>query len=158
LSSLLNAAHVAFAIQSGHRDRLASMIAANHPDDTRSTQGYEDLFSSMYDKFTAEEKELHSMIRGITTYALKPINEAVREWLNSDVDFRIQERARGQRGELAEKLNALAGHLLLWRAKYEIWIPNCPSHALVYLADEKAHGLGFPTGVEKLIDQVIQDF
>jgi hypothetical protein len=134
------------------------MIMENHPDEERSAQGYEDLLSTMYDKFTPEEKELHSMIRGITVYALKPINEAVSEWLDSDVDFRVQKRARGQRGELAEKLNTLAGHLLLWRAKYEIWIPNCPAHALVYLADEKAHGLGFPTGVEKLINHVIEDF
>jgi len=158
LSSLLNAAYVAFAIQSRNRDRLASIIKGSHPDEAHSPQGYDDLLSTMYDRFAPEEKELHAIIRGITTHALKPINDAMIEWLDSDVEFRVQKGARGERGELAAKLNALAGHLLLWRAKYETWIPNHPAHALVYLADEKEHGLGFPTGLEKVIDRVIESF
>ena len=36
---------------------------------------------------------------------------------------------------------------MLWHAKYEAWIPNHPEHALVYMADEKHHGLGFPGAI-----------
>jgi hypothetical protein len=53
--------------------------------------------------------------------------------------------ASSRKRELAEELFALEIHLTLWHAKFESWIPGHPEHALVYLDDEKAHGLGFPT-------------
>lgn len=57
--------------------------------------------------------------------------------------------------ELSELLNQLDAHLLLWLAKYEGWIPNRPDHALVYLADEEEHGLGFPNGIEETLAAVL---
>ena len=75
---------------------------------------------------------------------MRSINLAVSEWLKSDVLFKtgVVESQRNRR--LAESLFALEIHLLLWHAKYEAWIPNHPEHALVYMVDEKQHGLGFP--------------
>jgi hypothetical protein len=43
---------------------------------------------------------------------------------------------------------------VLWRAKYEFWIPDKPERAIVYMADEQQHGVGFPTGIEVLIARV----
>jgi hypothetical protein len=39
-----------------------------------------------------------------------------------------------------------------------MWIPHHPKHALVYLADEKKHGVGFPSGIEVLIKSVLVAF
>lgn len=41
---------------------------------------------------------------------------------------------------------------LLWNAKYESWIPEQPEHALVYMDDEKRHGVGFPKRREAIIE------
>jgi hypothetical protein len=45
--------------------------------------------------------------------------------------------------QLAENVFDLEIILLLWHAKHESWILDEPKHALVYMDDEKAHGLGF---------------
>jgi hypothetical protein len=48
-------------------------------------------------------------------------------------------------------------HLRLWHAKYEAWIPGHPRHALVYLADEEQHGIGFPGGLDQVVDEVLRE-
>ena len=162
LSSLLKSTGYAFSIQAKHRDRLAVLLCASHPDRSRLLQadGYEQLFSIL-SKILApgtEEFELHALIRGLTIYALKPSNRAISRWLAEDIDFRTQTGATGHRGELAAELNLLASHLLSWHAKYEMWIPNHPEHALVYLADEQEHGVGFPKGIEASVQKVLGEF
>jgi hypothetical protein len=46
---------------------------------------------------------------------------------------------------------------LLLVFKYETWIPRNPKHALVYMADEQQHGLGFPDGIDQLVDEVLKE-
>jgi hypothetical protein len=67
------------------------------------------------------------------------------KWLEEDINFR---NASGKYAELAIQLNMLASHLMLWHAKFEAWIPDNVKHALLYMDDEEAHGLGFPHGIE----------
>ncbi len=59
--------------------------------------------------------------------------------------------------EEAALLIELHAHLLLWRCKYDAWIPTDSKHALVYLADEAAHGVGFPQGLDELIRDVMTE-
>jgi hypothetical protein len=113
--------------------------------------------SSLFDQFTPEETELHAIVRSITEHALRPLNQQMSNWLANDIDFRTARGAEGKRGQLANKLNLLDSHLLLWHAKYEAWIPANRSHALVYMADEEQHGVGFPRGIERLVDDVIRE-
>ena len=42
-----------------------------------------------------------------------------------------------------------------WHAKYEALLPSMPEHALVYLADEEKHGIGFPTGIDKIVAEAL---
>jgi hypothetical protein len=77
------------------------------------------------------------------------------EWLRSDTHYRIPLGKKGPDAELAVFLERLEAHLLLWMAKYHAWIEDRPEHALVYLADEQEHGLGFPQGIEEAIDAVL---
>jgi hypothetical protein len=155
LSSILQGSLAAFLIQRKHADRLALMLRANHPDHEADRRGFERFFSQLYEQFTPEEKELHDIIRGITQYSLRPLNLATSEWLRKDDYFRTARGAQGTRGRLAGELNKLDSHLLLWHAKYEAWIPDNPRHALVYMADEEEHGVVFPRGIEKLVDEVL---
>jgi hypothetical protein len=79
------------------------------------------------------------------------------EWLKNDRLFKDVNQKTAARKELAEQLRTLELHLNLWHAKYEMWIPNEPKHALVYLADEEQHGVGFPSGIEQTVRAVIDE-
>jgi hypothetical protein len=154
LASQLRASWVAFSIQNDHAKRLETLIRTNHRDAPDSSGGYERLFASVYPNFTAEERELHDIIRTITVNTLRPTNQAVLEWLQQDTIFKGQRR--GTAGQLARKLSDLEAHLLLWHAKYETWIPQKPDHALVYMVDEQAHGLGFPVGLDQAVEEALR--
>jgi len=45
----------------------------------------------------------------------------------------------------------LQTHLILWNAKYDIWITDHPERALVHMVDEQAHGIGFPSGIDEAV-------
>ena len=66
-------------------------------------------------------------------------------------------RPRPQRRTLSLGFGQLEIHLLLWRAKFEYWIPNNPEHCVVYMADEKKHGLGFPPKTDDAVETVLQE-
>jgi hypothetical protein len=155
LEALLRASRTAFVVQSAQRDRLAERLASRFPDDLPEEPGYERRFTHLYERFDAQEQDLHAVIRGYTDHALRPINAAMRAWLEDDLDNRTTQGKTGLEAEFAEQLNQLDAHLLLWLAKYESWIPGHPDHALVYLADESEHGLGFPTRIEETLAKIL---
>jgi len=146
LRSLLRASKVAFRIQNNHARNLTKLVHSTVPNGL-DAEGYEQIMSSAFKHMTEEQRELHSLIRSITENALYPTNQAILAWLKNDTYF------KAQRNSLAEELSKLEAHLILWRAKYEAWIPNDKRHALVYMADEKKHGLRFPSKIDKLVDQ-----
>jgi hypothetical protein len=152
----LRASRTAFVVQCAQRDRLEERLASRFQDDLPEEPGYERLFTHLYERFDAEERDLHAVIRAYTEHALRPINQAMSAWLKDDVDYRTTHGKSGVEAELAEKLNKLDAHLLLWLAKYESWIPDRPNHALVYLADEAEHGLGFPQGIEDTLAKMLR--
>jgi hypothetical protein len=159
LSSLLKATAYAYSEQVRQREKLYGLLSAKNPVATNAlgADGYEQLFSTLFKTFVPEELELHTLVRGLTIHALRPSNLAMSKWLALDTAFRTH-RGEGRRGQLAAQLNVLANHLLSWNAKYEMWIPNNPEHALVYLADEKAHGVGFPNGIEDVVNEVLSEY
>ena len=159
LSTLLNVSRIAFITQNSWAGDLLKLLSKNHPGEVVEKQGFETNFSRLHDKLLPEETVLHELIRAWTQYFLKPINEATLDWLKSDTLFRTTYiSAKGEkRAAFAEELIKLHIHLLLWECKYNAWIPNHPKHALVYLADEESHGIGFPAGFDELIENVMSD-
>ena len=153
LRSLLRVTRTSFALQNLHVIRLREMLRERNL--AVGDAGYEETMSCAYPSFTRKEKELHGIIRGMTVNALKPTNQKVLEWIQNDRYFRGQQKGAGLIGNLTERLSDLQSHLLLWLAKYETWIPDKPEHALVYLGDEDQHGVGFPSGIDELVDQVL---
>jgi hypothetical protein len=156
LFSLLRAGKVAFDVQCDNRNKLADSIKTRNPALAASIKGYERLFVAAYPDMMEEEKELHSIIRAYTIYIIRPVNELILQWLKEDTYFKAQVGGNGPQSKLARRLARLEAHLLLWQAKYTIWIPDNPLHSLVYLADEKRHGLGFPIGIEDDVLEVIK--
>jgi hypothetical protein len=131
----------------------------------RPQEGYEARFAAAYPTLTDEQRELHSLIRAYTVHAMHPLNRAALDWLREDTYYKSLSNQQNALGEIARLLNHLEAHLVLWFAKYEVWIPNQEHHALVYLGDEKQHGIGFPkgpmdkaTGKPKRLEEMIDDF
>ncbi len=155
LQSLLRASWVSFSVQNDHAKRLLLMVRENHPGLAETEKGFDRAFSTAYMEFKPDEKELHAIIRSITIYSLRPTNQSLSNWLKNDTYFKAQKPSHGIFGELAEKLAALEAHLILWHAKYETWIPETPQHALVYLADEEKHGIGFPSGIDEVVRKAL---
>ncbi len=145
LQSLLNASAALFDLQRVQVERLLELLAKNHPAEYDEELGYEELMGRCYPAFNKTEQEIHGIIRAYTEHSLRPINLAISEWLRSDVLFKTGTVETRRLEALAKNLFDLEIHLLLWNAKCEAWLPGQPQHALVYMADEQQHGLGFPS-------------
>lgn len=150
LKSLLDASRVSFQVQNEHAVQLLEMLRKSNPS-LETAQGYDESFANAYSSFSPQEGELHSIIRGLTIYALKPTNNALLAWIQNDDYFRGEKN-----GKLQASLAQLQAHLLLWLAKYEIWIPDKPQHALVYMVDEQRHGIEFPWTIDKLVSSILK--
>lgn len=144
LQSLLNASRTLFDLQQEQVDRLLLMIEENHPAEYNPCLGFEERMESCYPIFDKTEREIHGIIRAYSEHSLRPINLAMSAWLRSDMLFKTGLVKSRRRKALAKNLFDLEIHLLLWNAKYVAWLPGQPHHALVYMADENEHGLGFP--------------
>jgi hypothetical protein len=154
LHSFVRAAQVTFVVQNGHAVELLGMVERHHPDVDRAG-GFEQAFATAFPQFSPQESELHGIIRAMTIHAMKPTNQALLEWLRRDVFFRGHSPNDSRYGTLAKLLADLEAHLLLWHAKYEAWVPDHPTHALVYMADESSHGLGFPAGIDSEVSRLL---
>ena len=157
LSASIRAGDAAWAIQCENRDRLKQLIEMRMPELSTIERGYDNLFSLAYPTMTTEERELHDVVRAITIHTIRPINRAIAKWLKADSEFRIRTVDQTTRGKLAEYLQTLEVHLILWEAKYQTWIPIHPERALVYLADESQHGVEFPSDGVKLVHAVLSE-
>jgi hypothetical protein len=155
LLSLLNGSAAVFRVQAVLRDRLFKAVTERKPELSKIQSGYEAVFSTAFPSMTNEERQLHALIRGYTTSGLKPLNEAIIQWLQADTEFKLACSRRRIHVDLAQQLAALESHLLMWLAKYAAWIPETPAHALVYLADEEDHGVPFPHGIERTIGEAL---
>jgi hypothetical protein len=156
LQSMLQASRTAFLVQNELAVRLTTKLQARFPDEHPSEPGFERLFGYFFGRFDREEADLHGIIRGYTEHALRPINQALLSWLQADTEFRVAHGKKENAAELSRLLNQLDSHLRLWLAKYEAWLPDRPTHALVYLNDEARHGVGFPKGLDRVVDAVIR--
>ncbi len=143
LQSHLLASQSAFQVQSALRDRLTDEIAQFMPQ--LANLGYDEILAQGFPFLTDDQKRVHGLIRVYTMKAIKPLNEAMSAWLKQDHDF------KHKADRLGFALQRLEAHLALWHAKYDFWMESHPERALVYLADEENHGVGFPVGIEKLV-------
>jgi len=163
LHSLLRAGRVIYEVQNDLTRNLEREIRQNHPNELSpelENAGFEELFSHFYPKMKDKEKDLHTIIRGQTINAMRPINLDLSKWLADDDFYKISLGRTGsarirQRADLGSLLASLEVHLRLWHAKYDSWMMDHPEHALVYLADEERHGPPFPRGLDDLVANLV---
>jgi hypothetical protein len=140
LQSLVLASFEVFQTQLRLRNRLFDDLVRGNKDLARQSQ--EDVFAELFDKMKPSQKTEHGLIRSYTMLALSPLNQKMADWLSADTVH------KSRRGNLGASLRQLEAHLVLWRAKYDFWIPEHPERALVYLAGSSRHGPGFPKHIE----------
>ncbi len=155
LLALVRAGDAAWQVQCENRDRLANLIKERAESLRGSPMSYDRLLAAAFPTMSPQEAELHAIVRSITVHTFQPLNQALLEWLTGDVEFRVHLQDGSPRGMLAKYLADLEAHLLLWHAKFRAWIPDHPERALVYLADEERHGVGFPAGGVEIIEAVL---
>jgi hypothetical protein len=138
------------------------MLLENHENEVPHGLGYDGTFIYMYDRFTPAEAELHAIIRSTTMNSKRRVNQQMSDWFDEYIGFKTGDQPNQARERLAEQLKILELHLNQWHDKYDAMIPDSegkkPSnkkHSLVYLADEKKHGPGFPKGIKQLVQNVI---
>jgi hypothetical protein len=119
------------------------------------SDSFDDTLAKTYSKLNDQQRLMHGLIRAYTMYAMRPINLSIIKWFDYDNYFKAQ-RKKGSAAIFREQLQNLEAHLLLWRAKYDYWIPDKPERAIVYMDDENSHGLGFPKGIDDLIAKQIE--
>lgn len=161
LKSLLAASYSVVMIQQGRALALVKMLKENHPSESSLGNGLEDTIARCYPVFNDEEKELHGIVRAYSEHSMRRVNEALQKWVESDRHFKSGQVKSQRKDALANRLREMEMHLLLWFAKFENWLPNQPQHALVWMDDEKQHGLGFPSerqrekdGIKMKVDSV----
>jgi hypothetical protein len=152
LQSLLKASSAIYNLQQELVKKLETLLSKNHPDECEDSLGHEETMTRCYGILDAKEKELHRIIRAYTQHSMRDVNLTILDWLRADELYKTSVVHTSREGQLAEELLALEMHLLLWNAKYESWIPEQPEHALVYMDDEKRHGVGFPKRREAVIE------
>lgn len=154
LQALLSATRVSYEVQILHRNSLLELLRTRLPTIDVS-RGYDQAFASVFTAMSSAERELHTLIRGISVYSLLPGNAALIAWFNDDKYFKAQAGKPGAEGMLALKLSEMQTHIILWQAKFNSWIPDQPWHALVYMDDENQHGSRFPSGMEDVVKKVL---
>jgi hypothetical protein len=158
LASLLQESGSIFRVQNALARRLLEMVAARAPSANADKKGFETTFAAAYPQMAAEERELHTIIRGVTETSMLRVNTGMAEWLRTDTVFKVLDGAQSAAGvRLREELLKLEIHLSTWHAKYPVWIPGHPEHALVYMDDEEAHGKGFPPDVEPAVAAMLAE-
>ncbi len=157
LEQLLRASGRLADIQQEKMKDLLKQLETNHPHECGGAIGFEAKFATCYPVMTADERELHGIVRAYTEYSLAPINAQIQDWLRQDEWFKTGAIACEGSSDLMLKLHDLEIHLLLWHAKLRSWLPDQPNHAVVYIADEKQHGLGFPPGTDACVHAVIRE-
>jgi hypothetical protein len=155
LSALLDESYRIFTVQNGQAQRLLRSLQRNHARHLPADAGYDETFYVMHERFTRQEIVLQRLIRSTTMNSQRRVNLAMSQWLQRSPAFLHDTQPDPQRAQLAAQLRMLQLHLNQWHDKYDAWIPGDPKRSLVYLADEEAHGVGFPPGLEEVLREVV---
>ena len=148
LQSLLLASHHVFELQAALRNQLCEEF--QQKDSSLKGLPYDEVLARGYLAADPRQKLVHGLIRQYTISAMRPLNQSMLEWLTADTYYKVNTQKRRLK-DLSLALRTLEAHLILWRAKFEFWIPDKPERALVYMADESEHGIGFPIGLDELV-------
>jgi hypothetical protein len=152
LRSILSVTKTLFAVQLDHAGRLIRAVESR--DITITGKTWDDRVCCAYKAgLTEDEKVIFSLTRGIS-YSMQEANASLLKWVRAETYYRVSD-GTADRDALAQKLDQLDSHLELWLAKFKNWIPPHPQHAIVFMADEEKHGIGFPKNLDEAVERML---
>ena len=155
---LLDESWALFLSHNAQRGRLTDMILANHRDAWPFLEeGYDALFYKMHDDLNQEEVELFRIVRGNTKRGTHRMNQRILDWVEAHPIPTLLPQRTAAVAELEAQVLALKLHLEEWFAKYEETFLPDEKRTLVYLADEKKHGKGWPKELDPALAAVIAE-
>jgi hypothetical protein len=160
LDFLLTLSRDAFTSQNFKAQELLRLIRLNHPDvstrdDHGEPLGYDEIFHRAYPTLNEKERDIFKLIRGTTLSSLKKANDKMFLWTEEHPEFLAASDRTIESKDFADDLANLRAHLDQWSSKFATWMED-ESRSLVYLADEEAHGLGFPTRIEVSLARILK--
>lgn len=157
LRAMLQESGSIFRSQNYQARRLMALLRGRLGDEVPKGVGFDEAFYRLFDQMVDEERELHSLIRATTMNSMRRLNGEFRTWLARNMGFR-QNTASPTSRALAKQLGLLELHMNQWHDKYAAVIPNDEKRSLVYLADEKKHGVGFPKELDDAVESAIREY
>jgi hypothetical protein len=160
LSALLAEGEMVFVNFVKQVHRLTSRLEENYGEEVHFESGCDEAFFQMYDSMNEGERELFHVIRGTTMHSMHRINERLRLW----VDEHTARQLLGdifsnpnRLDDLEKKLMQLRLHLNGWFDKYETIFKTSEKRSMVFLEDEKKHGIGFPKGLRDEVNGLLKE-
>lgn len=157
LHSLLEDSKAVFASQNYMARRLLSRLKQKHPAEAEKGLGFDETFYRLFDNMDQEERELQSLIRSTTINSMRSLNEELRRWQRTHQEFRTPTKKSERWTNFSEDLQQLELHLSLWSDKYKAAILENERRSLVYMADEKKQGVGFPNRIETSVEMILEE-
>jgi hypothetical protein len=158
LATRLDESYRIYVVQNGQAERLLRSLQQRHGSRLPEGLGYDETFFVLGARLTRPEAELQRLIRSTTMNSQRRANLALSAWLERNAAFLHDDQPTPARLALAAELRMLKLHLNQWHDKYDAWIPGDARRSLVYLADEAAHGVGFPPGLEDAVKNAIANW
>jgi len=152
LEVMLGESRTIFVDQNARARALMKRLRARLPDRV-TPDGFEANFRRLHADFDDDERELFDLLRGTTTSSLHSVNSRMRDWLQANMWAR--DAGNAELADLPAELDHLQRHLDGWLDKYNAMVPQNPTVALVYMADEKKHGLGFPRDLDAALEAAL---
>jgi hypothetical protein len=137
--------------------RLSSLLHTEYGYETTLGVGYDDLFYRMYDSLDAEQRELFDLIRGMTENSMHNLNAQLLSWSSERSGYSLIGTVSHAVAEFDPQLDTLRMHLNQWFDKYKSVFQHDERRSLVYLGDEKRHGVSFPMRLRGALDALLDE-
>ena len=157
LQTLLEDSKSVYQSQNYMARRLLKLLREKYPLEAEKGLGFDETFYCLFERMDVDERELQSLIRSTTMNSMKRLNEELQRWININQAFRVLTQPSETRSNFAKELQQLELHLNQWLDKYNANMSREERRSLVYLADEKKHGKGFPKDILKALEAVLEE-
>lgn len=155
LERTLDEAKSVFENQNYLARRLMLLLQSQYADQIPAEVGYDETFYQLYDFMEDEQRELFDLIRGTTINSMHRLNEELSRWASKNSARQLAGKSSPEVDQLDTQLDQLRKHLNGWFDKYEAVFKTSERRSLVYMADEKQHGLGFPGGLGQALNALL---
>lgn len=140
------------------RSQLIALIRGNRPGQTLDFEGQDDLFYqlSAAGELNAAEKDRFGDVR-LSTMVIRDVDLRLLDWVRAHpiADLYPVMTPTGER--LGRQLDALKNHLNYWLKRYDNAFAHDEHRALVFMADEKHRGPGWPHGLTPAVKAAMRE-